>query len=91
MASGYLLLGIIAKYIYHVCPACAVNDLARANPQLAQTATMMLVALGLHCAMDGLGLAFGDHLLGHPDRDRNIGAQDTRGSGPDTATPRGGN
>ena len=28
---------------------------------------MMLVALGLHCAMDGLGIAFGDNLLGHPD------------------------
>ena len=67
MASGYLLLGIIGKYVYHVCPACAVSDLARANPQLAQTATMMLVALGLHCAMDGLGIAFGDNLLGHPD------------------------
>jgi zinc transporter ZupT len=66
-ASGYLLLWIIGKYVYHVCPACAVNDLEQANPQLAQTAKMLMVALGLHCTMDGLGIAFGDNLLGHPD------------------------
>src|ERR1700730_11088398 len=35
-ASGYLLLWIVGKYVYHVCPACAVNDLEEANPQLAQ-------------------------------------------------------
>ena len=66
-ASGYLLLWIVGKYVYHVCPACAVNDLEHANPQLARTATMLMVALGLHCTMDGLGIAFGDNVLGHPD------------------------
>jgi zinc transporter ZupT len=66
-ASGYLLLWAIGKYVYHVCPACAVNDLEHANPRLAQAAMMLMVALGLHCTMDGLGMAFGDSLLGHPD------------------------
>jgi zinc and cadmium transporter len=66
-ASGYFLLWVIGKYVYHVCPACAVSDLEHANPQLAQTAMMLTVALGLHCTMDGLGIAFGDNLLGHPD------------------------
>jgi zinc transporter ZupT len=28
---------------------------------------MFMIALGLHCTMDGLGIAFGDSLLGHPD------------------------
>jgi len=65
-ATGYLLLWIVGKYVYHVCPACAVNDLEQANPQLAQTAMMLMIALGLHCTMDGLGIAFGDNLLGHP-------------------------
>lgn len=65
--SGYLLLWVVGKYVYHVCPACAVNDLEHPNPQLNQTAIMLLVALGLHCTMDGLGIAFGDNLLGHPD------------------------
>lgn len=66
-ASGYLLLWAIGKYVYHVCPACAVNDLEQANPHLARTAMMLMVALGLHCTMDGLGVAFGDNLLGHAD------------------------
>ncbi len=64
-ASGYLLLWAVGKYVYHICPACAVNDLEQPNPQLAQTALMLMVALGLHCTMDGLGIVFGDNLLGH--------------------------
>src|ERR1700724_2400889 len=63
-ASGYLLLWLVGKYVYPVCPACAVNDLEQANPLLAQTAMMLMVALGVHCSMDGLGIAFGDNLLG---------------------------
>ena len=66
-ASGCLFLWVVGKYIYHVCPACAVNDLEQANPQLARTATTLMVALALHCMMDGLGIAFGHNLLGHPD------------------------
>jgi zinc transporter ZupT len=27
----------------------------------------MLIAVGIHCTMDGLGIVFGDNLLGHPD------------------------
>src|SRR5579859_5697753 len=26
-ASGYLLLWVIGKYVYHVCPACAINEM----------------------------------------------------------------
>jgi zinc transporter ZupT len=67
-ASGYLLLWVTGKYIYHVCPACAVNELNEdTGRELAKTATMMMVALGIHCTMDGLGVVFGDNLLGHPD------------------------
>jgi zinc transporter ZupT len=67
-ASGYLLLWLIGRYVYHVCPACAVNELNRpAGQELAQTATVMMIALGLHCTMDGLGIAFGNILLGHTD------------------------
>jgi zinc transporter ZupT len=28
---------------------------------------MLMVALGIHCTMDGLVIVFGDNLLGHPD------------------------
>lgn len=67
-ASGYSLLWVIGKYVYHVCPACAVNELGeQTTGQLAKTALMLMIALGLHCTMDGLGVVFGDNLLGHPD------------------------
>jgi zinc transporter ZupT len=67
-ASGYLLLWLIGKYVYHVCPACAVNELNQpAGRELAKTVTMMMIALGIHCTMDGLGIVFGNNLLGHPD------------------------
>lgn len=66
--SGYLLLWLIGRYVYHVCPACAVNDLDEATgPDLAKTASLMLIAVGIHCTMDGLSIVFGDDLLGYPD------------------------
>jgi hypothetical protein len=67
-SSGYLLLWLIGKYVYQVCPACAVNDLdERASPNPTKTATLMLIAVGTHCTMDGPSIVFGDNLLGHPD------------------------
>lgn len=55
-ASGYLLLWAVGKYVYHICPACAIHDLEEASPQLAKTAGLLMAALGLHCIMDGLGI-----------------------------------
>jgi zinc transporter, ZIP family len=67
-ASGFLLLWMIGRYVYHICPACAVNDPGESNgSNLANTATLMLIAVGIHCTMDGLGIVFGDNLLGRPD------------------------
>jgi ZIP family zinc transporter len=73
-ASGYLLLWIVGKYVYHVCPACAVNEFnEQAGQELAKTALMLMIALGLHCTMDGLGIVFGNELLGRPDTDLLLG------------------
>ena len=58
-ASGCLFLWANGKYVCHVCLACAVNDLEQANLQLAQDRSDVDVALGLHCTMDGLGIALG--------------------------------
>jgi ZIP family zinc transporter len=67
-ASGYSFLWVIGKYVYHVCPACALNEFGeQTSGQVAKTALMLMIALGLHCTMDGLGVVFGDNLLGHPD------------------------
>ena len=68
-ASGYLLLWAIGRYVYHVCPACAVNEITQdASPDATRAAaTLLMISLSLHCTMDGLGLAFGNGLLGHAD------------------------
>jgi zinc and cadmium transporter len=59
-ASGYLLFAIITKYIYHVCPACAASHFDEATThKLAEFATAMMIALGIHCTVDGLALAAG--------------------------------
>jgi len=58
--SGYLLFAIITKYVYHVCPACAASHFDEATThRLAEFATAMMIALGIHCTVDGLALAAG--------------------------------
>jgi zinc transporter ZupT len=60
-ASGYLLFAVIAKYIYHVCPACAASHFDEATThRLAEFAVAMMIALSIHCAVDGLALAAGN-------------------------------
>jgi zinc transporter ZupT len=59
-ASGYLLFAIITKYVYHVCPACAASHFDEATThRLAEFATAMMLALAIHCTVDGLALAAG--------------------------------
>ena len=59
-ASGYLLFAVITKYVYHVCPACAASHFDEATThRLAEFATAMMIALGIHCTVDGLALAAG--------------------------------
>ena len=59
-ASGYALFAFITKYIYHVCPACAASHFDEATThRLAEFATAMMIALGIHCIVDGLALAAG--------------------------------
>ncbi|HUA67379.1 MAG TPA: ZIP family metal transporter [Candidatus Saccharimonadales bacterium] len=59
-ASGYVLFAIITRYIYHVCPACAASHFDEATThRLAEFATAMMIALGIHCTVDGLALAAG--------------------------------
>jgi zinc transporter ZupT len=59
-ASGYFLFAVITKYIYHVCPACAASHFDEATThRLAEFATAMMIALAIHCIVDGLALAAG--------------------------------
>ena len=57
-ASGYAVFAIISKYIFHVCPACAASHFDETTThRLAEFATAMMFALGIHCMVDGLASA----------------------------------
>src|SRR5208283_4224828 len=60
-ASGYFLFAFVTKYVYHVCPACAASHFDEATThRLAEFATAMMMALSIHCIVDGLALAAGN-------------------------------
>jgi ZIP family zinc transporter len=64
-ASGYFLFAFITKYVYHVCPACAASHFDEATAhRLAEFATAMMMALSVHCIVDGLALAAGNQETG---------------------------
>jgi zinc transporter ZupT len=59
-ASGYFLFALITKYIFHVCPACAASHFDEAaTHRFGEIALAMMVALAIHCTVDGLALAAG--------------------------------
>ncbi len=63
-AAGYLLFALISKYVYHVCPACAASHFDEATTHhFAEIATAMMIALGIHCTIDGLAVAAGSKEL----------------------------
>ena len=65
--SGYALLWVIGKYVYHLCPACAVGAFDQATTErLGQSVLLLMIALGLHSAMDGIAVVVGDQVTGHP-------------------------
>ena len=60
LASGYALFALISKFVFHVCPACAASHFDEATThRLAEYAVAMMIALGIHCIVDGLALAAG--------------------------------
>ena len=61
LASGYFVFFLITKYVYHVCPACAAShfDEALAH-RFSEIAAAMMLALAIHCTVDGLAMAAGN-------------------------------
>ena len=60
VGSGYLLFALVSRYIFHICPACAASHFDEATTHhLAEFALAMMVALAIHCTVDGLALAVG--------------------------------
>jgi zinc and cadmium transporter len=60
VGSGYLLFTLVSRYIFHICPACAASHFDETTTHhLAEFALAMMVALAIHCTVDGLALAVG--------------------------------
>ena len=58
--SGYVLFAVISRYVFHICPACAASHFDDATTHhLAEFALAMMMALAIHCIVDGLALAVG--------------------------------
>lgn len=58
--TGYGLFALISKYVFHVCPACAASHFDEAlTHRFSEIAYGMMLALGIHCSVDGLALAAG--------------------------------
>jgi zinc transporter ZupT len=60
VGTGYGLLALISKYVFHVCPACAASHFDEAlSHRFNEIARAMMIALAIHCTVDGLALAAG--------------------------------
>jgi ZIP family zinc transporter/zinc and cadmium transporter len=61
LVSGYALFAIITRYVYHVCPACAASHFDEATTHhFSEIASAMMIALAIHCTVDGLAIAAGN-------------------------------
>jgi ZIP family zinc transporter/zinc and cadmium transporter len=60
LASGSAVFALISKYIFHVCPACAASHFDEATThRFSEIASAMMLALAIHCTVDGLAMAAG--------------------------------
>lgn len=54
--SGYLLFFFITRFVFHICPACAATH---TEIRFKAITSAMVIALGVHCFMDGLAISSG--------------------------------
>jgi len=65
--SGFGLFWAMSRYVAPICPACAFSAFdSETGLKLGRTVTLLLLALSLHCAMDGMAVVIGDQITGHP-------------------------
>ncbi|MGA3180949.1 MAG: ZIP family metal transporter [Verrucomicrobiota bacterium] len=70
LGSGYAVFAVISKYIFHVCPACAASHFDEATThRFSEIASAMMLALAIHCTVDGLAMA-----AGHASQDQTVAA-----------------
>ncbi len=69
LGSGYLLFHLVSRFIFHVCPACAASHFDEQTVSVFRNiAFLLVVALGIHCVMDGVAIALGGELTERVDR-----------------------
>lgn len=55
--SGIGVLWIVSRSLFHVCPSCAIAEIGDGSGLgVGRGVTLMLVALGIHSLLDGVGL-----------------------------------
>jgi ZIP family zinc transporter len=65
VVSGYALFWAVSRYVYHLCPSCALGAFdAAAMERLGRSVLLLMVAVGLHSTMDGVAVAVGDEIGG---------------------------
>jgi zinc transporter ZupT len=94
LGSGYAVFAVISRYIFHVCPACAASHFDEATThRFSEIASAMMLALAIHCTVDGLAMAAGHASQDQP-KAANPAAQppapaaDSAARKPDNATSR---
>ncbi|MGA2175219.1 MAG: ZIP family metal transporter [Verrucomicrobiota bacterium] len=72
-ASGYAVFALISKYLFHICPACAASHFDEAiTHHFREIAVAMMIALAVHCTVDGLALAAGRQEQAVPGANRSL-------------------
>ncbi len=60
---GFALLGTINRYVFEACPSCGIAHLDQERLRHDRYAfTLLAVALGAHCLLDGMAVAAGSGL-----------------------------
>ena len=69
LGSGYGVFALVTRYVYHVCPACAASHFDEATThRFSEIAAAMMLALSIHCTVDGLAMAAGHESQAQPNR-----------------------
>ncbi|HVT10714.1 MAG TPA: ZIP family metal transporter [Fimbriimonadaceae bacterium] len=62
-AFGYILLWVVGRFVFLVCPSCAIAHLDESSVLVRKGSLILLgAALGTHCLLDGMAIATGGAL-----------------------------
>jgi zinc transporter ZupT len=71
--SGYAVFGLLSRYVFHVCPACAASHFDEVTThRFGEIAGGLVVALAIHSTMDGVAVAAGHEAHSHGGLDASL-------------------